>query len=157
MEKFVESLVSAEKMIMAADHMAYVSFPLIKDKRLLLKVLQETKNAVALCINSILQYEYMHERIMLHKDPKTNYKVFMERCTPAYGLSRPQTNLITELFDFVERHKESPFEFMKDEKVVILGSGLQQPKTLTIEKAKEFLILAKTLLKKARETFRENR
>ncbi len=55
----------------------------------------------------------------------------------------------------MEKHKESPFEFIKDEKVVILSNGLQ-PKTLTLEKTKEFLIIVKNILRKTRETFKKN-
>ena len=156
MEKFLENVANAEKMIMAADHMAYVTFPLIKDKRLLMKVLQETKNAVALCINAILQHEYVYKRINLHKDAKANFKTFIEKCAPNYRISKQEIDLVLELFDFIERHKESPFEFMKNDRIVILSEGMK-PRTLTIEKAKEFLILAKTFLKKTRQSFLESR
>ena len=54
-----------------------------------------------------------------------------------------------ELFDFVEKHKESPFEFVKDQKLVILSNGLR-PKVMTVEKTKEFMIAAKSILKKTR-------
>jgi len=109
MEKFLENLTTAEKTIRAADHMIYVTFPLIKDKRLLFKILHETKNAIALCINSILQYEYLYKRIKLYKDSGLNFKIFVEKCVPRYGITKEEMNLILELFDFVEKHKESPF------------------------------------------------
>ena len=153
MEKFIENLTTAEKTIRAADHMIYVTFPLIKDKRLLFKILHETKNAIALCINSILQYEYLYKRIKLYKDSRLNFKIFVEKCVPRYGITKEEMNLILELFDFIEKHKESPFEFVKDEKIVILSSSLR-PRTITIEKTKEFIIVAKSILKKTRETLK---
>ena len=149
MEKFLENLTTAEKTIRAADHMIYVTFPLIKDKRLLFKILHETKNAIALCINSILQYEYLYKRIKLYKDSGLNFKIFVEKCVPRYGITKEEMNLILELFDFVEKHKESPFEFVKDEKIVILSSSLR-PRTITIEKIKEFMTVAKSIFKKTR-------
>ncbi|MEK6812036.1 MAG: hypothetical protein AABX76_00595, partial [Nanoarchaeota archaeon] len=133
----------AEKTIKAADHMIYVTFPLINDKRLLFKILKEMKNAVALCINSILQYEYLYKRIKLYKDSRLNFKIFIERCVPRYGITKEEMNLVLDLFDFVEKHKESPFEFVKDEKIVILSNGLR-PKVMTVEKAKEFMMAAKS-------------
>ncbi|MBS3086573.1 hypothetical protein J4422_02625 [Candidatus Pacearchaeota archaeon] len=153
MEKFLENLTTAEKTIRAADHMIYVTFPLIKDKRLLFKILHETKNAIALCINSILQYEYLYKRIKLYKDSGLNFKIFVEKCVPRYGITKEEMNLILELFDFVEKHKESPFEFVKDEKIVILSSSLR-PRTITIEKIKEFMTVAKSIFKKTRETIK---
>ena len=155
MEKFLENLVLAEKTIRAADHMVYVTFPLIKDKRLLLKILQEIKNAIALCINSILQYEYLYKRIKLYKDPRLNFKIFIERCVPRYGITKEEINLILELFDFVEKHKESPFEFVKDEKLVVLSNGLRA-RTMTVEKTKELVIVAKNVLKKTKEIIKSD-
>ncbi len=155
MEKFLENIVAAEKKIQVADHMIYVTFPLIKDKRLLLKILQEIKNAVMNCISSILQYEYLYKRIILYKNAKSNFKIFIEKCAPRYQITKEEINLILELFDFIEKHRESPFEFIKDDKVIILSNSLN-PKTLTIEKTKEFLMLVKSILRKTRETFKRN-
>ena len=155
MEKFLENIIAAEKKIQIVDHMIYVTFPLIKDKRLLLKILQEIKNAVMDCISSILQYEYLYKRIILYKNPKSNFKIFIEMCTPRYQITKEEINLILELFDFIEKHRESPFEFIKDDKVIILSNDLN-PKTLTIEKTKEFLMLVKNILRKTRETFKKN-
>ena len=155
MEKFIENLAMAEKTIKAADHMIYVTFPLINDKRLLFKILKEMKNAVALCINSILQYEYLYKRIKLYKDSRLNFKIFIERCVPRYGITKEEMNLVLDLFDFVEKHKESPFEFVKDEKIVILSNGLR-PKVMTVEKAKEFMMAAKSILRKTREVIKKD-
>jgi|SRR3989344_5243117 len=153
MEKFLENLILAEKTIKSADHMIYVTFPLIKDKRLLFKVLQETKNAVALCINSILQYEYIYKRIKLYKDSKLNLRIFIEKCVPRYNITKEEINLVHELFDFVEKHKESPFEFIKDDKLVVLSSSLR-PRTMTIEKTKAFMITAKSILRKSKDVMK---
>jgi hypothetical protein len=155
MEKFLENLQSAEKTLQTVDHMVYVTFPLVKDKRLLLKVLQETKNAITNCINSILQYEYLFKRITLYKDPKSNLRVFIEKCAPRYQITKEEINLIMELFDFIVKHKESPFEFVKDEKVVILSNNLNQ-KILTLEKTKEFLVLGKDIVRKTKEAMKRN-
>ena len=153
MEKFIEYLDEAEKKIQTLDHMVYITFPLIKDKKLLLKILLETKIAISKCINSILQYEYLYKRINLYKKPKTNFKIFKEECAPRYKITKEEITLILELFDIVEKHKESPFEFIRNEKVIILSENLK-PKTLTIEKIKEFLIVAKSVLKKIRLTMK---
>lgn len=149
MEKFLEYIQEAEKIIQTIDHIVYVTFPLIKDKKLLLKTLLETKIAVVRCINSILQYEYLYKRITLYKNPETNLKIFKEECAPRYKITKKEINLILELFKLAENHQESPFEFVRGEKIVILSENLK-PKTLTIEKIKEFLLLAKSILDKTK-------
>jgi len=151
MDKFLENLQEAGKIISTTDHMLYVTFPLIKDKKLLLKILRDTKIAISKCISSILQYEYLYKRIKLYNDPKTNLKTFEEKCAKRYAITKQEIKLITELFDVVEEHKKSSMEFMKNSKIIILSGSLEQ-KIVTIEKAKEFLILAKNLLKKIEKT-----
>jgi len=150
MEKFLENLETAEKIIQTIDHMTYVTFPLLKDKKLLLKILIDTKNAVVNCINSILQYEYLYKKIKLYKNPKSNFRTFKEKSAPRYKITPQEIKLINELFYIVEEHKKSPFEFIKNDKVVILSQDLK-PQTITLEKTKEFLILGKNILRKTKQ------
>jgi len=153
-EKFIEYLKIAEEKIQTIDHMIYVTFPLIKDKRLLLKILSELNIAILNIINSILQYEYLYKRINLTKDAKTNLRIFIQQCAPRYQITEQEIKLIIELLDLAEKHKKSPFEFVKEEKVVILSENLK-PATITLDKTKEFLIMSKNLLKKTRETIKK--
>ena len=155
MNKFMEALASAEKNLRTVDHMVYITFPLIKDKRLLLKVIQELKRIITDCITSILQYEYLYKRINLFRDSQENFRTFTERSAPRYGITRDEIKLIRELFDFVDRHKESPFEFIKDDKLVILSENMKTT-TLSLEKTKEFLQLTKEILKKTKQGMQYN-
>ena len=152
MEKFLQNIQEAEKTIRTVDHMIYVTFPLIKDKRLLLKIILETKTAIANCINSILQYEYLYKRINLYKDPLSNFRTFKDKCAPRYEITGEEVKLVLELFDIVEKHKKSAMEFIRREKVVILSESLEQ-KTISVEKAKEFILLAKSILNKTKGKF----
>jgi hypothetical protein len=150
MEKFLENLCEAEELIKKVDHMVYVTYPLIQDKRLVLKIILELKNAIVKCINSILQYEYLYKRIRLFKDPKENLKTFKVKCAPRYQIEIEEIKLIMELFNIIEKHKKSPFEFKKQEKIVILSEN-SEPKIITIEDAKGFLSLAKKTLIKSKQ------
>ena len=150
MGKFLENIQEAEKNLRTIDHIVYVTFPLIKDKRLLLKVIQDMKGVITSCITSILQYEYLYKRVSLHKDSRENFKTFTEKCAVRYNISKVEIGLLLELFEFVEKHKASPFEFVKEGKIVILSEN-SKPATLTLEKTKEFLNMAKDILKKTKE------
>ncbi|MCK4647558.1 hypothetical protein KAT24_01345 [Candidatus Pacearchaeota archaeon] len=147
MEKFLENLQEAQKTIQIIDHMIYVTFPLIKDKKILTKILTETKNTITNCINSILQYEYLYKRINLYKDAKTNFRIFIQKCCPYYKITQKEIDSIKELFELVEKHKQSTIEFLKNEKIVILSENLKT-ETITIEKIKEFFNLSKEIMKK---------
>lgn len=155
MEKFLESLQEAEKSLKNTDHMVYVTFPLIKDKRILLKAIEEMKDSISNCIKAILHYEYLYKRITLYKDPKSNFRTFVEECAPRYNIKGDEIESILEVFDFAEKHSKSPFEFVKEEKVIILSKNME-PKTLTLEQTKELLLVSKNILKKTKEKILDN-
>ena len=155
MEKFLQNLQEADRIVRAMDHLVYITFPLVKDKRMLLKILVETKNAVALCINSILQYDYIYKRIKLYQNTQDNFRTFKEKCATRYGITPEEINKITSLFEIAERHKKSPFEFVRHDKVVIMSESFY-PESVSIEKTKEFVILAKNILFKVEKGIKTN-
>ena len=150
MEKFLKSIKEAEKIIKNVDHILYITFPLVKDKKLLLNVLEDIKSAISHCINSILQHEYLYKRITLYQNPKTNFITFIQKSSKYYHITEEETKRIVELFDLVEKHKESPMEFIKDGKIIIMSENLKT-KLITIEKIKEFLLLSKSILIKTKK------
>ncbi len=150
MEKFLDNLIEADRIIKKTDHMIYVSYSLVKDKKILLKVLIETKKAIVKCINYILQYEYLYKRIRLSKDPKENLRTFKVKCAKRYDININEIKLISELFQIIDLHKNSPMEFKKKEAIVILSEE-SKPKKITLEDIKEFVELSKNILKKIKK------
>lgn len=147
----IKNLEEAEKKIKTIDHILYVTFPLIKDKKILLKTILESKISIMNCINSILQYEYLQGKTNLSQDSKQNLKTFIEECAPRYNINPQEIRKIFDLLEIVEKHKKSSFEFVKNNKIIILSDTMQL-EAITLEKTKEFLSLAKEILKKTQET-----
>ncbi len=150
MDKIFENLEKSEKTIQTASHLLYVTYPLVRDKKLLLKILTEIKNGLANCMNAVLQYEYLYGRVRLSSDSKTNFKRFLEKCCPRYKISETEIKKIIKLFEIIEKHKASPMEFAKEDKIVILSETMES-ETITLEKVKEFLDSAKNILQKAKD------
>jgi len=149
MEKYEESLEKAGKAIETADHMIYVTYPLIKEKKLLLRILDEIYQGLLAVINAILQYEYAYKRISLYNNSRDNFQTFRE-ISLGYKISEDQLSRIIEIFKLAERHKKSPFEFSKGEKIVIMSDGMKTD-TLTLDSVKFFLLETKDILRKARD------
>ncbi|MFH1500885.1 MAG: hypothetical protein ABIE22_02965 [archaeon] len=147
-ERFITSLNSASKSLQTADHMIYITYPLIKDKKLLLKILSELHIAVTSAVNAILQYEYYYKRIEIYSDPRSNFQEFREKCAPRYKITPEQVKSILEIIKIAESHKKSPFEFIKNDKIVIMSDNMQT-ETLTLEKVKAFLVEVKDIIRKA--------
>jgi hypothetical protein len=148
MEKFNESLDKAAYMLRIADHMLYMTYPLVKEKRLLLKILNEIYLIVLNIVNSILQYEYVNKRINLYKNSRENFSTFKDSCAGRYSITGEQIRKILEIFELAEKHKQSPFEFVRNNKVVIVTNAFHTD-VITIEKMKDYLFLAKDILGKA--------
>ena len=155
-EKFIENLDKAAIVLKTADHMLYMTYPLIKEKRLLLKILNETYQAILNVVNAILQYEYLYKRIQLYKSAKDNFEVFKNKCAPKYHISLEQVEKIKELFNLIEKHKNSPFEFVRNDKVVIMTNALKTD-TVTLEKMKSYILMTKDVLRKAETIIRSRK
>ncbi len=146
-ERFLELLDDAEKNIHLADHITYMTFPLVRDNRLLFKILEQLSSALLNIINSILQYEYLYKRIQLSRDQKKNLITFKEKCVPIYQISEKELQNVFEIFTLYKKHKQSGFEFVKNNKVIIMSDNLHT-ESITLEKIKEFLQISKDVFKK---------
>jgi hypothetical protein len=147
-EKHLESMRKAIKNIQIADHMAYVTYPVVKDKRLLLKILENIYQSILNTINAILQHDYLWKKINLYHDPKTNFRVFSEKCAPRYQLTKQEISEILDILALVEKHKRAPLEFARRDKVIIMSDNLRTT-ILDIEKIKTYLRASKNLIEKA--------
>ncbi len=147
-EKFVEYLSKASQLLHRADHMLYMTYPLVKDKRLLLKIIEDLGEAMVSMINSVLQYDYLYKRIELYKNARENFETFRQNCAPRYGITSEEVNKITELLKIMQRHRESPMEFMKKDHLVIMSNNSARTEVITVDKIKEFLLVAKDVLGK---------
>lgn len=145
-EKYVLSLESARKSLQTADHLTYISFPFLKENRLLLKILEEISLSLLNIINSILQYEYLYKRIQVYNNARDNFETF-KKIAARYSINNEQLAEIIEILNITEKHKKSPFEFVKNDKIVILSSDMKTD-TLTIEKIKLYLLEVKDILRK---------
>lgn len=144
-EKFQENLRDAIKNLQIADHMTYVTFPLVNDKRLFLKIFDNIYKSVIGCINAILNYEYLYKRIKIYTNMEDNLQTFMNKCAKNYGLTNEQIRKIQQLITLNKQHKQSAIEFVRQDRIVILSDSLGA-QILDLHKLKEYLLLAKELL-----------
>jgi len=143
---YEENLNKTRKILDFADHMTYITFPLVKENKLIIKILLEIEKALKSLISSILQYEYSFKRIPIYKDPELNFKIFL-RLAKKYDISEQEIQDIKRILFLAKKHKNSEFEFTKDRKFVIMSQT--NTFSLSLEKVKSFLKTLKNILKKA--------
>jgi hypothetical protein len=143
MEIWQENLEKAKHHFKVADHMLYVTFSLLKEKRLIIKILTEIYKSVNYLIKAILQHEYAFKRVPLYKDPKLNLKVFKEKIALRY-INNEELNILIKILEIEKKHEKAPLEFVKKDKFVIfLGENYE---TLTIDKLKQYILPLKKLI-----------
>jgi len=144
-QKTEKNLDEAVKSLQIADHMTYVTYPLVNEKRLLLKIFDEIYKSIISCINSVLGYEGLGVNDI---ESLANADLFIEKFARNYGLNNKQIQKLQEIIEINGKHKQSAMEFVKQDKVVILSDNLKT-RALDIYRIKEYLLFAKELLMKA--------
>lgn len=143
MDKKQEHLDTSLKHLQIADHIAYVTFPLVNEKKLLLKIFEEIHKSLINLITAILIFEHKKNTIKLYKNNEENIKNFI-KVSKNYNINQDEINKIIEILEINEKHKTSAIEFARKDKVVIMLDNLKTH-TLDIEKIKEYLSLTKSL------------
>lgn len=148
MEKYEESLEKALKELKIADHIIYITYNLIRDKRLLLKALDQESLALTYLINAILQYEYLWKRIQLYSDSRNNFDTFINKCSKRYNITQEEIEEVKNILSISQLHKKSPMEFQRREKIIMMTEDLSTA-SIDHEKLKSYLELIKRIIKKA--------
>jgi hypothetical protein len=151
-KEFAEGLISAEKKWRDADHFIYVTMPVVRDEKLLLRALDSVHQSAVQAVSIILKFEYFYKRVVLSKDSKRNLDTFFRKCGGRYGLGEVDKDVLKRLFVLGRAYKESGMDFVKSGKVVMMDGGLGITK-VSVEDLKEFLHAVKKLLRNANRNF----
>lgn len=149
MDIYEEELKEAVRHLQIADHMTYVTFPLISEYRLLLKIFDEIYLSIVGCAKAALEYEALYKRISLYPGFEDNLDLFFNLAR-IYELNHEQVRTIKEIIELHKRHKKSAMEFVKQDRVVIMGDNLGT-KVIDILTIKRYLLLAKELMVRVRK------
>jgi hypothetical protein len=152
---FINELNRARVQLQSADHLVYVTLPVVKDFKLIIRALECLYKGVVVNISLILKYEYLYKRVILSRDNKKNLNIFFNKCGVRYGLSDEGLLLLKELILFGRKHKESGLEFSKNGKFAIVDDDLKFV-VLDEKKIKEFIGISKVLLEKTNGKFQGN-
>jgi hypothetical protein len=147
MQNLQEDYENAVKILQIADHMAYITYPIINEKRLLLKVIEEIHKCLNLIITIAIKLENQkNKNMIISTNPELNFQTFLN-LSKKYEISEKAIQLTSEIFQLYQKHKQSSMEFPKQNKIIILSDNLTV-EFLEINKIKEYLTIAKEILLK---------
>lgn len=159
MEKFQEFRELANKKMQLADHILTMTYPMVKDSRLFLTVVENMFLALSYGMSSILHYEMLFKRVSLFPDDfRSKFELFKDVCR-RYNIDKDYLMLLQETRDIIIQHKKSPVEFSrKDQFVICNGNYRMKPISANmlkgyISKAKSFISEANNIVSKNEKLF----
>ncbi len=155
METFRNLVLQANKYFKLADHIAYITYPMLKDAKLLLTIIDNLNKSLQTALDAYLYYERLYKRVSNNpKDLRSKLEIFERSAGKRYNLQDYQ-KLIKEVHEIIKKHKESPVEFIKKDKLVICTEDYRT-KVLQIEDAKNYLAKAKPFILKLNNILKED-
>lgn len=152
MEEIKKLLVQADKSIKTADHLAYVTYQLIRDTKLLNQIIRNVHQAILTYVDALLYYDYIFKRISVFpRDQEAKLEVFRNKSARYHNLGEEYIMFIRELTNVAKDLKNSPFGFVKKDKIVI--SNGTEIKTITFEMVKGYVNKSKLFASKINQIF----
>ena len=142
-------LEKANQHFQAADHMASVTYNLLKDQKLFIAIAENLHLSFSLAIDALLQYERLYKRIPPYSEnPDAKLEVFRQKVAPLYNLNRGYLIVVEELRELVQGRKSAPMEFVRQDKYVICNQDYSKITTITLEKLKSYINESKPFMRK---------
>jgi hypothetical protein len=146
MEKFQEAREKAKKNIKIADHMLGVTFPLVKDTKLLLAVIENIFLSYTNAIAAVLYYERLFKNVpVFHDTFESKLNMFRERCVEKFGFDKSYLTEVQDIRDIILEHRKSPVEFKRGDRFVICADNYRL-KTISAADIKKYLDKAKVFI-----------
>lgn len=122
MEPFEQKLADARKRLHIADHMLTSTYPLLRDPKILVGVLENIFFSFKFGLSGFMEHERYFKRIPpYNKDSElTTYKLKIQT---RYGFDSQFGKTYENLADAVKLHKTSPIEFSRNDSFVIASDN----------------------------------
>jgi hypothetical protein len=145
---YKELLTKAIRSIKRADHLTYMTLPLVKDNKLILSILSNIELSLTQGMDALLEYERDYKRISpLPQNFHSRYELFRDKLINKYGITTMEVELIVTLKNTIEAHKNSPIEFSRPDKFVICSENYRM-KSISVVEIKKYISISKGFLRK---------
>jgi hypothetical protein len=156
MEEFQLARAKAQEKLKLADHMLTQTYPLVKDPKLLIAVMENLFLSLTNAMGSVLHYERTFKRIPSFVDNfESKFEIFRHKCALRYKLKKEYLTLISDIKEAVLAHRKSPVEFAREGHFVICSDNYKL-KTLSVEQIRKYIEQTKTFLKETSAIVRKD-
>lgn len=144
------------KSLNTADHMLYVTMPVVNDNKLMMLVTENLYKAVIGAMDIILYYDRLYKRIGPYgTEFEMRFDVFKNKCARRYNFSDDEIALLREIRKIIVARKQSPIEFSRRDSFVICSPNYRM-ETITMERLKKFINQSKEFVSKVDRIVKQN-
>ena len=145
MQYIKELLKEANQLLNKADHLTYITYPSIKEPKLLCLVIEDLQKATDNIMQLVLYRERLYKRIdPIKKVYSQEFEIF-KKIAKRYGIDENQTELVKDLKKMVIANKESPMRFKRKDKYVICSNDYKM-NVIDIKKVKDYVQKTKIIV-----------
>ena len=146
MEQFQTLAVAAHQAFKTADHLAYITYPVVHEKKLLIVVLQNIHLCLSKALEALLNYHAYHKEISyVPHDFESRVHLFRSTLLKKYRLDPSFIDFFLEIAEIMRHHQTSSIEFVRKDTFIMASENFRL-KTITIEKVKSYLSQTKVFL-----------
>ena len=151
MENYTDLISYAQKENKLADYMIYVTTKLVKDKKVLISILEHVNSSFSYAIRSYLIKQREFRRIpAIPTEPKSYIEMFFDRCAKELNISIDFKKIILKVNEAINAYNSRGMLLEKQSKYVFISSTYELI-DFRIEDIKEYVNLNKEFVEKIKE------
>ncbi len=138
----------SQEKLKVADHLVGTTYPLVREPKLLVSVIDNIFQALDLAVTALLEYE-KYSKVISNYDTKFEEKInlFRRKIVTKYDLPIDIIDFILVIKKTLDEHKQSIVEFRKKD-IYVISDNDYNLTTLNIEDVKKNLTKAKYYIDK---------
>ncbi len=142
-ERYQELLQTARKQIELADHMLYVTYPLVQEMRFLLAIANHVTIAARSAMQAILEFELLYKRLeQYNKTFLSEVDIFQKKIIPRYSLDIKYCKLLQKLMEVQKYDAEAIIKFKKGDRYILTNAEYSMS-AIDVESVKRYSNLTK--------------
>lgn len=156
MDKHRELEAEALKYYQVADHLLNVTYPLVKDTKLLVGVTENIFLSLISIMSALLYQEKNQKQLPFFEDNfSSKFNLFKSQCLSRHHIPLSYAALIQELKELILLHRSSPIEFRRNDRFIICTNNYKV-QAITYYQLKDYLKKTKEFLELISQTLSKN-
>ncbi len=141
-----ETFQRAQTQYDAAFHLLNVTFPLVKDPKLLLGVINNLNKALESGVEAVLKHEQQRKLVPnFQNDFQSKFNLFRYKSVKRNNIATKHIMMMMELRELEELHKQCPTAFQRGNKYV-LANEKYQLKVISMNDLKQYVSTTKEFM-----------